>query len=86
MVILVYSVYGSANPKSTKALRWAAMQENSIASPDVTTQGCEEHDAQLFLTMSLQCKGGTLVTVKNIPVNSGHEAWRALNATYLSSE
>ena len=38
---------GSANPKSTEALRWAAMTDGKITAATVVQQSFEEHNAQL---------------------------------------
>ena len=51
---------GPANPKSTEALRWAAMDENSIAAGAVRAQEFEEHNPQLYLAFALLCAGSAL--------------------------
>ena len=76
---------GSANPKSTEALRWAAMGEDKITAAAVVTQSFEEHNPQLYLALALLCRGSALVTVKKTEINNGLEAWRGLNATYDSN-
>ena len=43
---------GSANPKSTEALRWAAMGEDKITAAAVVTQSFEEHTPQLDLALA----------------------------------
>ena len=77
---------GSANSKSVEALRWAAMQDDKITAAAVVQQSFEEHNAQLYLTLALLCKGSALVTVKNTEVNTGLEARRGSNATYDSND
>ena len=76
---------GSANPKSTEALRWAAMEDDKITAAAVVQQSFEEHNAHLYLALALLCKGSALVTMKSTEVNNGLEAWRGLNATYDSN-
>ena len=76
---------GSANPMSIEALRWAALEENTVTATAVGEQSFEEHNLQLYLALAQLCKGSSLVTVKNTEVNSGLEVWRALNATYDSN-
>ena len=75
---------GSANPKSIEALRWAAMEEDTITVAAVAKQSFEEHNPQLYLALALLCKGSALVIEKNTEVNNGLEAWRGLNATHDS--
>ena len=73
---------GSANPKSTEALRWAAMADGKITAAAVAKHSFEEHNPQLYLALALLCKGSALLTVKNTEVNNGLVAWRGLNVTY----
>ena len=75
---------GAANPKATKALKWAATAELAIDEDD-QTQEDEEYPAlssQLYLALALLCKGPPLVMVRNVANNNGLEAWRVLNAHY----
>ena len=76
---------GSANPKSLKHWRWAAMEEDKITAAAVVIQSFEDHNPQLYLALALLCKVSALVTVKSTEVNDGLEAWRGLNATYESN-
>ena len=76
---------GSADPKSIEALRWAALEENTVAATAVTEQSFEEHNPQLYFALALLCKESALVTVKNTEFNNGPESWRALTCTYESN-
>ena len=48
---------GSANPKSIEALRWASIEDGKITAAAVVQQSFEEHNAQLYLALTLLCKG-----------------------------
>ena len=47
---------GSANPKSTEALRWTAMEEDKITAAAVVKQSFEDHNPQLHFALALQIK------------------------------
>ena len=59
--------------------------EEKTAATSVEKQSVEEHNPQLYLALTLLCKGSALVTLKNTEVNNGLEAWRGLIATYDSN-
>ena len=76
---------GSANPKSIKALRWAAMEEGEITAAAVVKHKSEDHKIQLYISLALLCKGSALATVKNTEVNNGLGEWRGLNSRMTST-
>ena len=66
MVIPILTAYmGSANPKSSEALRWAAMEKDKITVVPVVKQSFQEHNLQRCVALALLCKGNALVTVND---------------------
>ena len=74
--------FGAANPKATKALKWATAAELAIDEDDADTED-EDYRAlssQLYLALVLMCKGQALTMIRNVTGNNGLEAWRTLSA------
>ena len=66
MVISIHTAYmGSANPKSTEALHWAAMEKDKITAVAVVKLSFWEHNLQRCVAVALLCKGNALVTVNS---------------------
>ena len=65
---------GAANPKATKALKWATAAELAIDEDDADTEDYRAFSSQLYLALVLMCKGQALTMIRNVTGNNGLEA------------
>ena len=78
------SFMAAACAEAGPAMEWAAKQPNGLTMDDVQLQDTNwvEISRQLFLALSLQCKGDPAVMIQNAPGQNGLEVWRKMCQFY----
>ena len=74
----------AASDEAGPALEWAATQQTAFLMDDVEIQEPRwvEVSRQLYLALSLQCKGDPAAMIQNTPGQNGLDAWRKLCQFY----